>query len=182
MLARQAGGSRRSLLTDTSAASFHPDIIQESESQYGDSARAVQSTTAGWRGAGPAPAPSGSRPGVRGRANRGHRSGVPLAPSLVWDTHPIGPAFQRLDRPAFPRWPGLHGAPSPSQRRAGPPGSLKAACRSAGRLFVFSWRLCGLRLSAYDQGLPFLYRSTNGLLHPRRLLPARPSSGHLGQL
>lgn len=44
MLARQAGGPRRSLLTGASAASFRTsnldNIIQESESQYGDSARA----------------------------------------------------------------------------------------------------------------------------------------------
>lgn len=152
MLARQAGGSRRSLLTDTSAASFRVRIISSKRAK-------VNTVTARGRynpiTAGPARRRARaralrSRPGVRGRANRGHRSGVPLAGSLSLVGHsPHRARFPAPRSPGLSQVAGTHGAPSPSQRRAGPPGSLEGCLQVGGATLVFSWRLCGLRLSAY---------------------------------
>lgn len=90
-----------------------PDnIIQESESQYGDSARAdTIQLPRGRRGAGPAPAPSSPGLGFEVPPAGATAQGCPSrVPSPGWDTHPIGPASQRLDRPDVSQVATIHGA------------------------------------------------------------------------
>lgn len=128
-----------------------PDnIIQESESQYGDSARAVQSN---YRGAGAAQGPRprpplqawGSRSRQQGPPLRGAPRGFPLPGGTLTPSGPLSSAS--IARP-FPGGRDPRGTqPLPKKGRA--PGSLEGCLQVGGATLVFSWRLCGLRLSAY---------------------------------
>lgn len=183
MLARQAGGSRRSLLTDTSAASFRVRIISSKRAKVNTvTARGRIQSNYRWAGGAEGPRP---RPPLQAWGSRSRQQGPPLrgAPRgflLPGGTlTPSGPLSSASTAPTSPRWPGPTGPWSSSAQalaKAGP-GLLclsKAARRSAGRLSSSAGGSAAVSLPT-GQGPPSLYLSTIGPLPPRRLLSGGPS-------
>lgn len=163
-----------------------PDnIIQESESQYGDSARAVQSN---YRGAGAAQGPR-PRPPLRAWGSRSRQQGPPLRgaprgfPLPGGTLTPSGPLSSASTARPFPGGRDPRGTqPLPKKGRASwVSRRLLTGRRGDSRLQLASLRPASVRLRT--KGYHFLTEAGTGRSTlAGSCLAARPSSGHLGQL
>lgn len=102
MLARQAGGSRRSLLTDTSAASFRVRIISSKRAKV-NTVTARGRIQSNYRGAGGAQGPR-PRPPLQAWGSRSRQQGPPLGVPLAGSFSRVGHSPHRARFPA-PRPP-----------------------------------------------------------------------------
>lgn len=179
MRARQAGGSRRSLLTDTSAASFRISIISSKRAKV-NTVTARGRIQSNYRAAGGAQGPRllppleawGSRSHQQSRVRWGRAirvpplRGAPCGFALSPTPGPSGPLSSALACLALSQRPGTHGAPvqhhlAPGRRNPGPSVSLEACPPAREATHVFSWPPCGCQSAEGP-------RATISLsLHPR---------------